>query len=540
MKRRKWPSLVLLMLLVLSMGTAGCGGAPVAKPPEKPPEKPVEKPVLFTFATSQEPSTLDPAAVYDGSDRITRLMYESLLQYKDSTGDVEPCLAESYTVSPDGKTYTFKLRKNVKFHDGTPFDAEAVKFSFNRMLKLGKGLAWAFKMVLDENSVQVVDPTTVKFVLKKPYPAFPGMVASRYAAPIISPSVKKYEKDGDLGSTWAKENGIGTGPYMFEKWTRNQEVTLKKFEGYWKGWSGKRFSGVVMRIVPEQSTQRMLVEKGEVLAATHISTDDVAVLKKNPALRVEQPTKSNFGFFISMNTKKKPFSDKRVREAISYAFPYKDTVEKAFLGQAARAVGPLPAAVPGHNPNVKLYETNIEKAKQLLKEAGYPNGGFTVSVSYMQGQDAGTRIFNVLTSTLKELGIKVEARPLTWGAMTEQLTKQSTAPSMVIGDWWDDYPDPDSYLGGMCSTFMWTAKNEADQYYTSKAIEKLLSDAAFEADPQKRQAIYNKVQEMLVAEAPAVWVLDYFQPTVLRANVKGYKFNPYYLMTFNVYDMYIE
>jgi len=208
-----------------------------------------------------------------------------------------------------------------------------------------------------------------------------------------------------------------------------------------------------------------------------------------------------------------------------------------FLGQATAAAGPLPKAVPGHNSSMKTHETNMDKARQLLRDAGHAKGGFKVSVSYMQGQDAGTRIFNVLANTLAELGIKVEARPLTWSAMCDQLTKQSTAPDMVIGDWWDDYPDPDSYLGGMCSTFMWASSNEKDQYYTNKAAAKLLDDAAFESDPQKRKDMYNKVQEMLVQDVPAIWVLDYLQPTAIRASVKGYQFNPYYLMTFNVYDM---
>ncbi len=533
----RYTAMALALVLIVSLAVTGCG-KPAAAPPPEQPKQPEE--VTFAFATSQEPSTLDPAAVYDGSDRITRLVYESLLQYKGSTGEVAPCLAESYEVSPDGKTYTFKLKKGVTFHDGTPFNAEAVKFSFNRMLTLGKGLSWAFKMVMDDQSVQIVDDLTVKIVLKKAYPAFLGMVASRYAAPIISPSVAKQEKNGDLGAEWAKENTIGTGPYMLDKWVRNQEVILKKNPSYWGGWEGKHFSGVVMKIAPEPSTQRMLLEKGEILAATHITADDIAAMRSNPDIKIEQPEKSNFGFFIGMNCKRKPFKDKKVREALSYAFPYKDTVEKAFLGQASRAVGPLPAAIPGHDPNVKVFETDMAKAKKLLAEAGYPNGGFTAKVTYMQGQDAGTRIFNVLAATLTELGIKVEAQPLTWSAMVDQLTSQDTAPDLVIGDWWDDYPDPDSYLGGMTSSFFWTSKEPANQFYSNEKVNEILGQAAFEPDTTKRNDLYKQVQAMLVEDMPAIWVLDQLQPIAMRAKVKGFQYNPYYLMTFNVYSMHLE
>lgn len=519
---------VILAVALLVTMVAGCGGS---KEPQA---------AMFVFVTPQEPSTLDPAAVYDGSDRVTRQVYESLLQYKGSTGDVEPCLAESFTVSPDGKTYTFKLRKDVKFHDGTAFNAEAVKFSFDRMLKLGKGLAWAFKMVLDENSVTVIDEFTVQFELKQAYPAFPGMVASRYGAPIVGPGVMAHEKDGDMGHEWASEHGLGTGPYKVEAWTRNQEVAMVKNPDYWRGWNKDHIDRIVMKIVPDPSTQRMMLESGEAQAATHVSADDVAMLRDNKDMTVDIPAQSNFGFFIAMNTKRGPFVDRRVREALSYAWPYDDFVNKAFLGLARKAVGPLPAAVPGHDPNVRTYETDMDRAKQLLTEAGHPGGGFTVTVTHMQGQDAGIRIFNVLASTLAELGIKVQVQPLSWSAMLDQLTSPETAPDLCIGDWWDDYPDADSYLGGMCSSFFWTSANESEQFYSDPAVVDLLNAAAFEPDASKRLDMYKRIQAMLVEGVPAVWVHEQLQPMVMRSNVKGFVYNPYYLVTFNVYDMWIE
>lgn len=495
----------------------------------------------FVFATIQEPSTLDPAVVYDGSDRITRLVYEGLLQYKGTTSQVAPALAESWT-STQAKVYTFKLRRGVTFHDGTRFDADAVKYSFTRMLKIGKGMAWAFKMVLDEKGIEVIDKYTIRFTLKSPYPAFPAMLASRYAAPIISPGVVKHAKSGDLAQAWAKENTVGTGPYRLVRWIRKQEVVLEKNPTYWRGWQGKHFTRVVEKIVPDASAQRLMLEKGEVHSATHISIDDLIELRKNPKIRVfvSKPEETNFNFFVLMNTRKGPFSDIRVRQALSYAFPYKDTAQHMFRGLATVARGPVPVGVVGHNPGGFQYTTDMAKAKQLMAEAMYPNGGFTVRIVYMSGQDWMTRILTVLTATLKSLGVNTQVQGLTWDGMVAAITKRDTIPDLAIGDWWDDYPDPDSFLGGQFGTLFWGGKELEDRMFHAPEIKKLLGQATFEPDPQKRLQMYYTAQEMIVKQVPAVWVLDLAYTTAMLRGLKGYVFNPYYSMTYNVYDMWME
>ncbi len=527
-------------MALLAATALGCGQSSAPKPGDQKAEPPKNEPKYentFVIGSSQEPTTLDPAVVYDGSDRITRLAYESLLQYKGGTADVEPCLATSWTVSTDGKVYTFELRKGVKFHDGTPFNAEAVKFSYDRMLKIGKGLAWAFKMVLD--SVKVVDEYKVEFHLKKPYAGFPGMVADRYAAPIISPSVVKYEKNGDLGAEWAKDHCIGTGPYKVDQWVRKQEVTLSKFNDYWKGWQPGQIESVIYKILPDSATQRMMLEKGEIHTATHIGVDDLYAISSNPDIQMVKADKSNFNWFVLFNTKKGPFKDIRLRQALSYAYNYKDTVEKVFRGYAVQAKGPVASGVPGHNPNVPQYQRDIDKAKKLMAEAGYPNGGFTVTVSHGTHEWA-TKILEVLTSALGELGIKVQSRPLAWGPMLDNMSKQETAPDLVVADWWDDYPDPDAFLSGMADSFWWGNRAEKDYFYYNAEVKDLLARAAFETDKQKRQDLYDKAQELVVKDVTGVWVLDYLTAVPLRKNVKGFVPNPYYIYTYNVYDMRIE
>ncbi|MDQ7793987.1 MAG: ABC transporter substrate-binding protein [bacterium] len=523
--RRKAMSLILGVMVLAAM--SGCARQPAAPALED----------TLIIGSSQEPTTLDPAIVYDGSDRITRLIYESLLDYVGSTAEVQAHLATDWRVSPDGKVYTFELRDDVQFHDGTPFNAEAVKFSFDRMTKIAKGMSWAFRMVLAE--VKVTAEYTVEFHLKKPYPGFLGMVANRYAAPIISPSIMQHEKDGDLAQGWAHDNAIGTGPYKLVNWTKKQELTLVKNDDYWRGWPQKHISRVVYKILPDSATQRMMLERGDIHTATHIGIDDIIVLMDHPEIRIEPAPTSNFNWFLLLNTQKGVFADRRLREALSWAFPYDETVRHVFRGQATQSVGPVPFGVPGHEPDLFQYHRDLDRAKALMAAAGYPNGGFKVTITHGDN-DWARKILEMTISTLGELGITAETKPLVWGAMLDNMASQDTAPDIVVADWWDDYPDPDAFLGGMADAFWWGGREAADYFYVNPEVQDLLGEAAFEADPARRVDLYRRAQELMVADCPGVWIMDYLYATPFRKNVYGYVANPYYIMSYNVYGMWIE
>jgi peptide/nickel transport system substrate-binding protein len=498
----------------------------------------------FYFATAQEPTTLDPAIVYDGSDRVTRQIYEPLLNFKGSTAEVEPNLAESWDISPDFRVYTFHLRQGVTFSDGTAFNADAVKFSLTRMIRIGQGLSWAFKMVMgkwNETKIDVVDPYTIRITLKFSYPPFILLMASRYAGPIISPSVMSHEVNGDLGQAWAYDHAIGTGPYMLDHWTHNVEVVSVKNPTYWKGWEGNHVEKIVQKIVPEPSTERLMLEKGDVDSATHITMDDLAVLRNNPDINVvDVKGLSAWNWFIIMNTKKGLLQDINLRRALSYAFDYEGTANVVFMGFATQSIGPMPKLMPCHDDSVFVYHRNVTKAKELLAQAGYPNGGFTLSVGVMIGQPTVEKLQGVLISNLGELGIKLNLVPGTWAAIYSQLTKQETAPDLFIADWWPDYPDPDSFLTGEMEYYFWGARPEADYIYYNSSLVKLLSSAASEIDTAKRCQMYRQAQEMIVNDAPAIWAIDLAAAVPLRKNVQGYVYNAMYEMTYTVYNIWKE
>jgi len=498
----------------------------------------------FYFGTIQEPTSLDPATIWDGSDRITRQIYDTLVNYKGSTFEPEPNLAKSWEVSSDFRVYTLHLQQGVTFSDGTPFNAEAVKFSITRMMKIGKAVAYAFKMMMgkwNETQMAILDPYTIRITLKSSFPAFLGLLGSRYAAPIISPSVMQHEVGGDLAAQWAIDHAIGTGPYMLDHWTRKVEVVLVENPNYWKGWDGNHVERIVEKIIPEPSTQRLMLESGELDAATHITMDDLAQLRNNPDINIVDTTGySTFDFFVLMNTNKGPLKDIRLRQALSYAFEYDGCINTVFSGFAIQSVGPIPIAMQYPNQNLFVYHRDMAKAKELMTEAGYPNGGLTLSITYMSGQDWAMKILGVLTSNLGELGITLQPIPLTWSAMIDKITNQDTAPDMSVVDWWPDYPDIDGHVTGLSEQYFWGGRAPKDYWYYNSTLIELLANAAVEPDPAKRKDMYIRAQQIFIADAPAIWVLDLSLPVPLRKEVHGYVYNSMYEMTYTVYNLWKE
>ena len=548
----KFVSLMLFLVMVVTActpaatttpvpPTTASGSQPTAVPPTAvPPTQAAPQYVdTFVFATSQEPTLLDPAIIYDGSDRITRLIYESLLNYKGSSPtELEPALATAYTMSTDGLTYTFTLRKDVTFQDGTPFNADAVKFSFDRMVKIGQGFAWAYWMLKE---VDVVDPYTVNFVLTQPFPFFPDLIANRYGSPIVAPSVMAHEVNGDMAQTWLQDHAIGTGPYMLTRWDRQQDVILDYYPGYWRGWTDKNIKHVIAQVVPDSSTMRQMLERGDVMSANYPGVDDTISLMNNPAITVVQAPKgsSNYNWFILFNTRKGIFSDPKVREAISWAFPYDTVVNVAFKGQSTQSVGPLPSGEPGFASDLFQYHQDTAKAKQMLADAGI-KAGTPVKITY-GGADWGAKILDALTVTLTDLGFTVTSEHLDWSPMTDNMANQDTAPDLVIADWWDDYPDGVGYIQGVADQFWWgLGRAEKDYFYYNQQVVDLLKQADAEVDLTKRYAILHQAQELIVADNPAIWAFDYYAAIPFLNNVKGYVFNPHYIYTFTLYDMWIE
>ena len=293
-----------------------------------------------TFAIPSEPPTVDPAIEVAGPGyRVLFQLYEGLLEYRGTTAELAPALAQSWRVAPDGTSIELKLRPNVKFHDGSTLDAETVKASIDRTKAVNRGGAF-FLTTLKE--VQVVDPMTVRLVATQP------SVSLLYGLPKVFITGKAHLADADRGAAFFATGGNGTGPYRLTRWEKGQQIVLDHFADYWRGWSGDHAAQVIQRVVPAAGTQQLLLERGDahlvVLASIGITQDPKELAAKPGVKMVDTPAFRVT--VISMNTQKGPLKDVRLRKALQAAFDYEGMVQ-VYKGYAEIPNSPIPKGFTG-------------------------------------------------------------------------------------------------------------------------------------------------------------------------------------------------
>jgi peptide/nickel transport system substrate-binding protein len=330
--------------------------------------------ILWTSGTED----IDPHYTYSElASAVALLVYEMLLILKgDSTDEFEPMLAESWEVSEDQSTYTFTLYPDVMFHDGTPANAQAVKDSYARWIELGGSPVNVITRFCDSpDKMEVLDETTLRFNLDGPQPLFLSAMASSYGPMVISPTAlaENATDDDPYAHEWAKQFAIGSGPYILESNSVTEGITLAKFDGYHRGWEGNHFDDVIFRVVPEDATRRQLLERGEADATTgNLTVDALDALRSNSAVQVFEYPTTRVVWDI-MNAPR--LLSQEVRQGFSYAFPYDDVVDVVYKGLLKRS-GPIADSVRGYDPDVFLFQTDLDKAKELILSGGFKEGDF--------------------------------------------------------------------------------------------------------------------------------------------------------------------
>jgi len=485
----------------------------------------------LTHAQFYDIPTLDPAVTTSGTAHSVIMMaYEKLVRYKKGTTEIEPFLAESWEVSKGVIEYTFRLKKNIKFTDGTPFNAEAVKFTFDRLLAINKGPASRF---LNIKTVEVIDDYTVKFILKTPEAPFLNKVACTAGPNIVSPTaVKKHEKNGDWAQAWMRNNMVGTGPYKLQEWVSGQHVIIVKNEDYWGGWEGKHLDRIILKITPEYITRKMMLQTGAADMIDYPQAQDLENLEKIPGVVVKTIPTINPHVF-EFNYLKEPMRNKKLREAITYAFPYKGVVD--ILGMGTKQLqGPLPSGMWGRNPNLPIFHQDIPRAKQLLKEAGYKPGELTLSYVHWTG-DTERRIAEVFNSNLQKIGINLKMRPITWSAYTAMYQNPNKEDDIFVYEIWTNYADPDAILA-----FLFESTTFIQRGYKNPRVDELLQKARTTPDQEERARYYKEVQKILVDEYTGIWAYEMSSAVPMRDYVKGFVPTPVYYGIYNFYDMYLE
>ncbi|RPJ20254.1 MAG: ABC transporter substrate-binding protein, partial [Planctomycetaceae bacterium] len=509
---RGWMA-ILAILLVVSCGTVqapeptpgaleltGQAPGPTEAVQAAPTPAPAVSQVLMV-AVDLDHAGLDPAVIYDITMRNIALMYEGLVTLKSGTTEIIPALAEKWDISEDGLTYTFHLRQDVKFHDGTSLTAEGVKKSFDRFMEIGKTTAWLFKDVLSE--VKVVDDQTVEMTLSKPYAPFLSLLTSVAGPMVVSPTVLDEHWGDDLAQGWLFDHAIGTGPYMLESWDPGQQtLTLVKYEEYWKGWDGEHIDKIVLRYIVETSTRKLMLEKGEVDIAFGLNPDETKSLEGVAGVTVyEKPAMRTFQVFL--NNQKGPLQDKKVRQALAYAMDYKAVQDNVYNGKLAPLCGALPPTDPYSLSCEEFpYELDMEKAKALLAESSYPDGGFTLEALIMEGDFAFRKTAEILQAQLTELNITLNMTELAWATMWEQIGALETAPDVAPLRNYPDFADPSSLFASQYASGAWGANGWNLSYYKNERLDDLLGAVTETTDEQERVAMFEEMGRIVVDDVP--------------------------------------
>jgi peptide/nickel transport system substrate-binding protein len=479
---------------------------------------------ILVFAGGQPVPVLDPHVRYDWSTRmIQQSVYDALAKYVNDPPQIVPWLAERWESNGNQTVWTFHLVRNAKFHNGDPLDAEAVRYSFERGLRLNKGVAWMLKDVLDPGAIAAVDAHTVRFTLSRPMPSFIAFVPLWF---IVNPKqVQANVQNNDWGEAWLTTNAAGSGPFRLRRFEPQSIIHMDAVADHWKGWpmpERNRLSGVIFRIVREPAARRALLQRGEADIITEIPADDFEALKSGRGIRAEDH-RGMTTFAITMNTTKGPTADINVRRAIAHAFDY-DALMQIHNGAASLMTSPFPEAIPGHVAVPGIPRRDLEKARAFLAQSRFPNGGFELEYVHVQGLEDPRRIGLALLNSLQALNIKVNITAQPWPTMVARGARAETAPDMVSVYVTPVSTDPDviaSKYHTRSHTQYWGM-----HHLTDAQLDQSVDAARVETDAAKRNAIYADVQRRVVELQPEIFGMLANRRWLMRDYVKGYQYCP--------------
>lgn len=505
MRRAPLPVALLLLLLCLSGAAA------------------TERDTLV-FGTSSEPISLDPPNQWDGaSARVINNLYENLVTYDPDSFEIIPALARTWEISLDRTVWTFTLRPGVRFHDGTPLTAEAVKFNFERQMDPesphAHGRCECFRAnfsILD--TVETEGDDRVRFRLKRPYVPFIEQLAMAPMAIASPDAIRRH------GAEFGR-NPVGTGPFVFEEWVAGDHVSVVRNPDYWG--DKARLARIIFRTIPDNRARRIKLSSGTIDAMDRVNPDEVEVLERNPRIKVLRCQGLNIGY-VAMNTRKPPFDRVKVRRALNHAINKKAIIDYLYQGLGVPARTPIPPAMWGANGDVVDHDYNPALARRLLAEAGFPRGFETtlhvlpVAVDAFPNPDETA---DALVANLREAGVRARKVSHDWRTYQEKLLHGEHEMAML--GWTADIPDPDNFLYTLLATDNTTpglAENIA--FFSDPALDDLLRQAQTTYERATRIDLYRRAQVIVRDQAPWIPIAHTTVVLACRADVEGLRALP--------------
>ncbi len=527
--------LVLLIIPALLLGLMISGCEPEEVDPVDPvdPDDPVEVTQDLVIAIGAEPENLDPLRMSSApASTVSEHMVETLV-YLAPDGSLEPALAESWEPVDDGMAWILNLRQGVSFHDGEPFNAEAVKYNLDRFM--GKGdfegedaAAFAFLLGRVEN-VEVVDEYTVQLNLNDVFAPFVSHISHSFIGMHSPASLEA------LGEGENVEAPVGTGPFKYVAWDRGEQIVMERNEDYWG--DIPQLDTVTFKFVPEEGSRVIMIETGEAHAIMAVPPTEIDRLDNLEGIEVVYEDSVRLGYF-GFNLERDIFKDVRVRQALNYAIDKEAIVETIFGGAFAPSTAPIVPAIFGYK-EVGPYEYDPDKAMELLADAGYEDG-FEIELYHPTGrypQDA--TVAEAVQAMLAEVGVQANLTTYDWGTYLDTVIvppEQAEHDIYMIG-WGTVTLDADYGLYALLHSDEWPPAMNLS-YYANEEVDALLEEARVTPDRDIRESLYHEAIEIIWNDAPWIFMYNEGQFNAQLSNVKGLIHHP--LENLLAWDAYIE
>lgn len=457
------------------------------------------------IASKSDIKTLDPMGTNDTTSSVAhRHIYSRLVEINENA-EVVGDLAESWEQVSDTE-WKFKLREGVKFHDGTECTANDVKFSLERAKEMPRVKQYV------EQIEEIVVEDDYNLTLKLNVPYAPLLSSLSHTGTSIIPEAAVTEQGEAF---W--ENPVGTGPMKFVEWAPNDHWTLERYDEYFKG-PGLAHT-ITMKIMPEGGARTIALETGEIDMSISVDAADVQNVEANPDLKAMQKTSISVEY-LAMNCEKAPFDNPLVRQAVNYAINKNDIIDVVMEGRGTPANSVININIPGYSEDVEAYPYDVEKAKELLAEAGYADG-FTTTL-FASG-DVRNREAQLIQAQLQEIGIQVDIQLYEWGAFLDAINNGEH--EMFLSSWSNATMDPDASVFPLFHSKNFGATGNR-AFYSNPEVDQMIEEAQMESDQEKRMELYKEIQQKINEDAPWVPVFYGTSCTGIRADLKGYVMHP--------------
>lgn len=463
------------------------------------------------FARGGDSVSLDYASVTDGeSSRVTEQMYESLLSFEEDSFEIGPGLAEEWEMDDDGLRYVFTLREGVTFHDGTDFNAEAVVTNFERWADpehefnfADEGYAYAVYgtqfggfegdegHVIDE--VNAISDYEVEFVLNSQLGSFLQNMGMSYFSMTSPAALEEYGPE-------INENPVGTGPFQFVSWSRDDSIVLEKYEDYWQE-DLPNLDQVIFQVIPDNSARLTALRSGEIDIMDGLNPDDLDALEGEEGITTFERATNNIGY-LGFNGDKEPFDDPEVRRALNHAIDKETLIDLLYAGNAEPAKNLIPPDYMGYNDDIDPYEYDPELAEQMLADAGQEGLEFDlwtmpVARPYMPDPE---RAAEVMQANFADIGVTANIVSMEWATYLEQ-TEAGEHDLYMLG-WSGTNGDPDYFFGNLLHSDAIPGGNR--DFYRNDEVDTLLDQAKVSIDEDERIELYREAQEIIHEDAPMI------------------------------------